>query len=113
MKIEHIAERLDQLAAHRTPGRPRPECHVPWGEHILLREAAAQLRQMHADLMSLRHTNDQPTTHLLWALIDGDAACVVGYCNGDKASAQALAQTYGNNHRTRTIFVRAIYLEED
>lgn len=115
MKVEHIAERLEQLAAYRTPGRPTPDFPIPLNEAALLREAARRLRILHADAAAQTYTNSQAAQHKMWALVDDATKLIVAHCNGKKRDAQLMVQDFIDNQtpHARSFVVRAIYLGED
>lgn len=76
MPLKQIVARLLQLADHRTPaaveGYVKPVVPVPVHEWALLREAAARLDRMGADLDSLRRATyaRDMAKHADWAVID-------------------------------------------
>lgn len=49
MKVEHIVERLESLAAWLTPGVTPPKGPQPINIHLLAREAASALRMLNAE----------------------------------------------------------------
>jgi len=58
MPHDHIVQRLENLAEHRTPavikGVIAPTVPYPIGEHLLLREVAKRLSRMHKDIEELQ-----------------------------------------------------------
>lgn len=115
MTLEQVAERLEQLAAHRTPGRPTPVFPVPICEHILLANAAQLLLRLHADSSDERRPY-APRANC-WALLDSSFTppVMVGFVNGDRATAMARVQSMidARKPRARSFVVRAIHFGEN
>ena len=115
MKADHIVERLENLAAYRTPGRPPPTVPIPVNEHLLLREAATLLRILQADLTTCLNPGSRTNAHQRWALVDDSTKAMVGFCEGGKRAASELLQDLidKNFPNARSIVLREIFLGDD
>lgn len=69
MTLEHLAARLELLAAWRTPGAPTPSGLFPIGEHLYLRDAAQRLLRLAADLELATATGQKGDDWRHWALM--------------------------------------------